>query len=109
MLHPQKVLYVVHECLGHDGFGDVTVESRREHAFAIPYHGQRGDGHQRDLSQPVILLQTPGYFKPINAGKLNVANNQLRLPAPGQLQSREPVGRGQRGVAEGFQQITHQL
>jgi hypothetical protein len=105
----QKRLDLRHESVGLDRLADVAVETGRQQLFAVAHHGQRRHGQCRNILQFRVLLQLRHHAIAIEFGQVHVADDQVRHFAARGFHAFLAIMGKQRLVAEGAEQVHHQL
>src|SRR6185503_7835621 len=102
-------LHLRDEGLRHDRLADVAVEAGGERAIAVADHGEGRDRHDRYGARGAVGLQPPQHLVAVDAGKLDVADHDVRAAGARQLEAALAVVGGHRLVLVGAQQVGHQL
>src|SRR5579883_924690 len=98
-----------YEALRLDRLGDIPVEAGGDDALAIAGHRQRRHGDERNPFQTRVVAYRTRELVSVDAGHQNVGQNEVVLAAQRGLQRSRCVRETLRVVAEGPQQIEHQI
>ena len=97
------------EGAGVDGFGDVVVAAGGQGVFPVAIHGQTREGDHRDIRQLRRLFETPGSAQAIQAGELDIHEDEVRMMPGSQFQTGFRLAGFQDLVVAEGQDAAHQL
>jgi hypothetical protein len=97
------------ECLRVNRLGQVAVETGGENPFAIAGHGKRGYRNQWNGGSDGLLAETARELEPFDIGKVNIADDEIGREPAALVDAVLRGFSGEHTVAEGSQQIAHQL
>src|SRR5579864_6874009 len=109
MPRSQESLDLSGECLWIEGLGDIAAETGSQNSFAVTDHRERRHSDNRDLAALRIGVQDPGDFVTVHSRHMDIQENQVRLLAPGLLDSVSTFVCLNRFVAKSLQEIGHEL
>src|SRR4029077_18405161 len=89
--------------------GDIAAEPGGHNLLAIADHGQRRHRDNRDSRPFRILMHGPAHFITIHSRHMDIKKNEVRLLQPRLLDTFRAIVRLQDFMAEGAQQIRHEL